>query len=359
MKNTPIYNRIDWIDAVKGIAILCIMWRHVQGPSDLRNWICTFHVPIFLIISGYLSACRGCPDYKAIFRKNIPPYIVFSLAAIIIQLFSDIFLHKSTLIPNLLIGLYKTISGFGISALWFIPSYFIAHYIFIKFLNFNKTIYVIIGVLTGGICSLLVENIVTFIHNSSSSIVYNLLFYPIIAFFRGYGCVVFIAIGYLSYYIVKKLNAIHKSLLSVMGLTFLIISWPLSKILGTGVNFSMLTFGNYPGLYYLVACISSSGIIYIVYLINKLIPLQILKYYGRNSQILMITHMSLDLTSLSIFLVSIVFVRPETACLSYYLHGFLCLFIMLILEIPIINLLNGTLNYLINSNSFLWKKLHK
>ena len=52
MSNTK---RIIWIDAVKGIAILLLLFSHSMTEYDLiKNWILAFRIPIFFIICGYI-----------------------------------------------------------------------------------------------------------------------------------------------------------------------------------------------------------------------------------------------------------------------------------------------------------------
>lgn len=49
-------NRLSWADAAKGLAMLIIMWGHVQHPSPLKMWLTSFHVPLFLVLSGILMS---------------------------------------------------------------------------------------------------------------------------------------------------------------------------------------------------------------------------------------------------------------------------------------------------------------
>ena len=49
-------NRLTWADAAKGLAMLIIMWGHVQHPSSLKLWLTSFHVPLFLVLSGILMS---------------------------------------------------------------------------------------------------------------------------------------------------------------------------------------------------------------------------------------------------------------------------------------------------------------
>lgn len=50
--------RENWIDFLKGIAILCVIAGHSNLSAEATNIIYMFHMPIFFIISGYLSYLR-------------------------------------------------------------------------------------------------------------------------------------------------------------------------------------------------------------------------------------------------------------------------------------------------------------
>ncbi|WP_270224197.1 acyltransferase family protein [Lactiplantibacillus pentosus] len=51
--------RIEWIDIAKGIAILAVVVGHTLGPYNgqlFGSLIFAFHMPIFFMLSGYLSS---------------------------------------------------------------------------------------------------------------------------------------------------------------------------------------------------------------------------------------------------------------------------------------------------------------
>ena len=52
--------RINWIDWAKCIAITMVVFGHIPEPkrSFLPFYICTFHIPLFFFISGYLTKTR-------------------------------------------------------------------------------------------------------------------------------------------------------------------------------------------------------------------------------------------------------------------------------------------------------------
>ena len=47
-------SRIDWIDVFKGWGIMLIVVGHLPVPFFFREWIFSFHVPLFFFISGFL-----------------------------------------------------------------------------------------------------------------------------------------------------------------------------------------------------------------------------------------------------------------------------------------------------------------
>lgn len=52
--------RLDHIDACKGIGILLVILGHTNVPSIVHTIIYSFHMPLFFIISGYLFSEAKC-----------------------------------------------------------------------------------------------------------------------------------------------------------------------------------------------------------------------------------------------------------------------------------------------------------
>ena len=70
---------IEWIDDLKAIAIMFVVWGHfASGNILVCRFIYSFHVPLFFFISGYLYKQEQKP-YTLIlnnFRRLIVPYLV-------------------------------------------------------------------------------------------------------------------------------------------------------------------------------------------------------------------------------------------------------------------------------------------
>ncbi|MCQ2386787.1 MAG: acyltransferase family protein, partial [Clostridia bacterium] len=123
MKN----NRLIYLDAVKGVAILCIVLLHFEDgvfPHTFNVWIGLFMITAFYFSCGFL---RGLRDEIAspgvLWRKRLRqlgiPYLAFG----ILILFFDGFLYWCGQMPLKLIlrDGYKFLVLRGIGTLWFLP----------------------------------------------------------------------------------------------------------------------------------------------------------------------------------------------------------------------------------------------
>ena len=142
--STQAKKRFDYIDATKGVAILCITFLHFeQGviPDWLNTWIGMFMISAFYVTSGWVTGISNKPiTAKELFKKRIRqlgvPYLWFSL---LIVLF-DVLWVALGLMENgvLLRDIYKTIVLRGIGTFWFLPVLLIGEYIFTLIRNSKR-----------------------------------------------------------------------------------------------------------------------------------------------------------------------------------------------------------------------------
>lgn len=153
MHNTiSLKKRINWIDWMKVIGIYLIILGH-HSPR-FSSVIYTFNVPLFFVISGFLS--RKEKDFKTSLQKNyntlIIPYLLINL---ICWLFPYVWVHRHVNINNLVseIFIYPWIGIlFGIQnweynicgPSWFIYSLFIIKILFQLISITKKSIIIII-----------------------------------------------------------------------------------------------------------------------------------------------------------------------------------------------------------------------
>lgn len=81
-KQIPL-QRIKWIDLTKGVAIFLMVCGHTGIPSLISNWIWSFHMPLFFIISGMLFCPTKYTNIQKFIHRRIQtliiPYITFSI----------------------------------------------------------------------------------------------------------------------------------------------------------------------------------------------------------------------------------------------------------------------------------------
>ena len=78
-----IIERINWIDWAKFLAITMVVFGHIpeEEGSFLPNYICTFHIPFFFFISGYLTKARldTKEEIRKCIRSLIFPYFLYNI----------------------------------------------------------------------------------------------------------------------------------------------------------------------------------------------------------------------------------------------------------------------------------------
>lgn len=133
--------RIKWIDATKGIAIFLMVCGHTGIPKNISDWIWSFHMPLFFIISGILYNPQKYASIYGFIKKRlftlIVPYIVFSIVVLIF--------NQDTLFVE-----WIRSGWMGGCALWFIPVLFFAElysYLIIRYIphSFCLVVSIIMG----------------------------------------------------------------------------------------------------------------------------------------------------------------------------------------------------------------------
>jgi acyltransferase len=122
----PSKQRIEWIDVAKGIGILLVVLGHSGFSLNIRWWIWSFHMPLFLLLSGLVFSINKYPDFSFLFEKRnislLRPYFLFTLIVLLLLFFIQPdypYLVKSTIIY-----------GWATIALWFIPVLYLTEFLY-------------------------------------------------------------------------------------------------------------------------------------------------------------------------------------------------------------------------------------
>lgn len=307
--------RIKYLDSIKGFGILLVILGHIYDESNpIRVWLHSFHMPLFFIISGILIKHTDIKqrDFKNIitskFKSLIIPYICFELVAIFIWMVQNEF-TLSALRWNIVDSVLMYCK---VGATWFLFALFVSEILFIlmiKYIKSNKIITIITFILFIIPLTISTEN-----HN-------------LLVLFRCFIANGFLYIGYYGYDLLinKSINYLSIAILFLLNLI-------LSYVNGF-VDLWSLQFNNI----FLYTICSIMGSISIIYLLKKIKQSNILDYLGKNSLIVMATHQILLERLINIV----------TRGRYTYLTGILVLFAVVILEIPIIEIINRYLPFML------------
>lgn len=132
--------REAWLDAAKGIAILCVVIGHSDINSDIINTIFWFHMPAFFIIAGYLFKPKEDYLQDRAYRLLIP-YLCF-----LVLLFGlNIALGNPPSLSALIIGGRALNDDYPLFApFWFITCLFVTQVAFANMLRIRAKMQLVI-----------------------------------------------------------------------------------------------------------------------------------------------------------------------------------------------------------------------
>lgn len=331
--------RLNYIDATKGVAILCITFLHFeQGviPGWLNTWIGLFMISAFYVTSGWVRGINDKPiTAKELFKKRIRqlgiPYFWFSLLIIAFDILWVLlgFMESSTLLRDV----YKTIVLRGIGTLWFLPVLLIGEYIFTLIKNSKRYwIWATIGLATTLLVYYAYNSIWMPIRDNSE--IYKIFDASMQPFVRGLYAWPIIAIGYVlgkkwgkSVMEVKKFWLLSTSAL-LFAISFILIIEPPFNI------------------YYINGLLSNTlpafAFMCLFAVFTKGIITRFFTYWGVNSLILMCTHFSITMEILMAFdkfmLHHTAFAGPRT--IIYFVT-------CILMTYPLVWLFNGKLRFML------------
>lgn len=139
-------NRLHYIDYVKGLTILVLLFSHSYGGENmLQTWIFSWHMPIFFVICGILAHLKLERTASISIRHHFigrlynlfQPYFLFGLILIaFFSILSFVTSHSTNAGPLF----FKLFTMQGIESMWFLPTYFFAEILFITLLRFSNYI---------------------------------------------------------------------------------------------------------------------------------------------------------------------------------------------------------------------------
>ena len=157
--------RLGYIDACKAVGIICVILGHTYyGPDVLYNLICSFHMPLFFVLSGFTwdeKKYKAMP-FKTFIKKKakdlLVPYFVFAAVNLLIQvLWKLILLHEKADFAYLgksiksIILCYSSMEFMpNCSPIWFLLCLFVADLLLYWMMRLQKRNTVILALLCMG-----------------------------------------------------------------------------------------------------------------------------------------------------------------------------------------------------------------
>lgn len=152
--------RIAWIDIAKGFTILTVIWGYtLAGGTLARQIICSFHMPLFFLLSGYtMKRAKSKKDLIDRTKKDFMRLIVPVIIILVIESLLNILLRHADCGNEIRNMLYKLFWSSGLShdegmpsmgMPWFLVSLFLAKLILRILSLVSKKDYQLMGILLG------------------------------------------------------------------------------------------------------------------------------------------------------------------------------------------------------------------
>ena len=113
MEKTKVSGRKGWIDVLKGVLILFVIFGHTTTNSVVQNWLSSFYMPCFFILSGWLMKKEG--EAGLFIRKKIKgilfPYFCFALIWVLFCFAKNFILESGFDIFRALVSIILPYSG--------------------------------------------------------------------------------------------------------------------------------------------------------------------------------------------------------------------------------------------------------
>lgn len=335
--------RIAYLDVARGIGMILVVMGHIDFISEpLRDYITSFHMPLFLMVSGILLYVTKTEErsFREVARSKaatiLLPYFVFSTGALLFELVRAL-VKDLDMTGELFRRGFQTLCLQGFSTFWFLPTLFIGELIFIRIrqkTELKKTA----GV---GICLVVLMYFVAigegnFYEAHAGVIGYELLHDVLLVPIRGAFASGYIFFGYFLGILLEK----RQGILWKDGLTgsLLLIATAVMNGFASFIDLRFLEFGN-PLLFLLRTVCGSLGVVLLCRGMEGYpdsIVGKILSYFGRNSLIIMATHLDYRVLNYSIKAAALI----NSLVGNQVLYAVLTIVFVFLLETVVIYIIN-------------------
>lgn len=132
--------RIYYIDFIRGIGILLMLYAHIPIGGEFNHIVYAFHMPLFFFVSGYLYNEKiNLSNMKKKFIKLLPSYLFFSILGYLLWLVE----FKPTnffeaMVPLFHVFTFNNDSMPIVGAIWFITALLASEFIYFLLRQYIK-----------------------------------------------------------------------------------------------------------------------------------------------------------------------------------------------------------------------------
>lgn len=288
------FQRLDEYDVAKGIGILLVIIGHALPNGGFwRNFIYSFHMPLFFFLSGLvMKAPQGDLTFKNMLfggRRLILHYVFWSILFIMYDCIAGVTGIKEFGISGLAIDIYQSVTFFGVSVLWFLSTLILGKWIVILVCNkcHKQTLQMIFAIMmfiVGSVMSLLLPD------GLLISGISRLIYYSVCMLIRTIVMSSFILFGF-AINVKMKIGVNNCKILTGRGTAILGFIFLFSLCRYTqGIDYHYSKIGLFP----ITFITSVAGIVLVLSCSCIVVKLKYLKavllFFGQNSLFIMATH---------------------------------------------------------------------
>ncbi len=103
--------RIVWIDQLRAVAFYFVILGHMSISGILKNWVYSFHMPLFFFISGLnlnIEKIYKTPFteyFSRLFKRMVVPYLWLQMLSFLLRQASAFINQREVPVPKLLLGI--------------------------------------------------------------------------------------------------------------------------------------------------------------------------------------------------------------------------------------------------------------
>ena len=331
MKEKTNKNRIEWVDAAKGLGLILVVLGHLKFPY-LSTWIYTFHIPLFFFLSGFVFSGQKY-SFKQYLLKKIKTLVIpyFALGLVIYLVWCGIYLTENRPLDAYFIMLWNFIKQKHFWTIWFLACLFLVEILYYWIDKVSQNHCWIATIISSVLC------VLGFIwyRLGGEGLFWNLDVALVAQFFFHFGWLFKKYPGIRMFLLQKKILR-TLFLVLIFGLINIVAAFACIKISGQSLDMSVGIYGNE-----ILTMISAFAGILCVIMMCNLLPLRTFQYLGKNTMLIFAWHSRIILVLMELLYAKLGLFQTQST-LSQIIGSGIVFVVIFIVLVPINELIKKT-----------------